>query len=249
MTCIEMNDHTLQIKANEESRTAKLKQTPHHPYFALFPSAPPPQLITIPIHSPHTKDSLDLHVREPLIAIINGIIHIIMNGIHLMLLLLIRTASLRRIDRTSICRRTLHGRVVDVVARSLTAIPLEGMQQTEPVARLMHGRLALVIALHQPVGHRVRIDVAPIVEVNGGIFLAVGNIARQGAAAQDTADEISLEVQIERAIGSLAQRLFHVVVGGLVAHGPRVVGIPRHVDEVELDVVRLVGLVERVELR
>lgn len=40
---------------------------------------------------------------------------------------------------------------------------------------------------------------------------------------------------------------FHVCVVGRGAHGPGVVGRPGHVDEVERDVVGLVGFVERVE--
>lgn len=58
-----------------------------------------------------------------------------------------------------------------------------------------------------------------------------------------------MEVQVERVVCALAQRLLHGVVVGFGAYGPCVVGVPGCIDEIERDVVWAVGFVQRVELR
>lgn len=172
-----------------------------------------------------------------------------MNRVALPVLLLSRTSPLDRILGTSIGGDALHGRVVDVVAWPLARVALKGMQKTEPVARFVHGRLPVVVAVHGAFGHGVCVDVAAVAVVDGGVFFAVCNGGWECAFTQDAAGEVGLEVQVQGIVGALAEGLFHGGVGVAAASGPGVVGGPAYVDEVEGDVVGLVRVVERVELR
>lgn len=84
-------------------------------------------------------------------------------------LLLIRTALFPWLNRAPIRRRALHGRIVNVIARALATVPFERVQQTHPVALLVHGGHAGVVAGHGARGHCVGVYVASVVEVRGGI--------------------------------------------------------------------------------
>ena len=166
----------------------------------------------------------------------------------------LRTAILRRADRTPIGAGALLGGIGNEIAGALAAITLKDMQQPEPVARLVHRRLALVVLGHGAVGHRAGLDVAPVVDVDGrrdgpAAAAAAADARRQRALPQDAARQVRLEVDVQGRVGALAQRLLHrevVGVGG--AERPSVVDGPGQVGERELDVVGVVDLVERVHL-
>jgi len=212
-------------------------------------------LLPLPIHSPHTRHPRLLQCRKHGITRIGAIIHIIVHRIQPGNP---RTAILGRAGRTPIGAGALLRRIGDEVALAIAAVALEDVQQPEPVARLVHRRLALVVPRHGPVGHRAGLDVAPVVGVDGrrdGPPAAAADAdadadARwQRALPQDAARQVRLEVDVQGRVGALAQRLFHrevVGVGG--AKGPCVVDCPGQVGERESDVVGVVGSVERVHL-
>jgi len=116
------------------------------------------------------------------------------------------------------------------------------------VAGFVDGRLTAIVALHGAGGHRVCVDVAAVGEVDGRVGFTVGNGGGEGAFAEDATGEVGLEVEIEGAVGALAEGLFHRRVGVAAADGPGIIGSPSDVDEVEFDIVGVVRVVERVEL-
>ena len=98
------------------------------------------------------------------------------------------------------------------------------MQQSQPVARLVHGRFTHVVAVGAAAGHRLRGDVAAVGDVGGRVGLEA-DVGGEGAAAEDATGEVSLEVDVEGGVSALAEGGFHgCVVGGVGAGGPSVVG-------------------------
>ncbi|KAI7092165.1 hypothetical protein KC356_g131 [Hortaea werneckii] len=159
---------------------------------------------------------LHLIVGEDAIARIGTIIHIIMNRIPRRDT---RTTILQGTNRAAIRAGGLHGRVVDQVAVAAAAVALERMQQTEPVARLVHGRLAEVVAHEGTAWHGGGVDVAAVhvVEFHGGPRLHGG---RERAGPQRAAGELRVEVQVQGLVGAGAEGLLGVVHGTAVADGP-----------------------------
>lgn len=76
--------------------------------------------------------------------------------------------------------------VVDEIASvgATAAHALEGVEEAEPVADFVHGRLALVVLVHAPTGHGGQEDVAAVVDVGGrgGRSGRAAAIAAAGAA-------------------------------------------------------------------
>ena len=117
------------------------------------------------------------------------------------------------------------------------------------MARLVHGGLAQVIAGDGAAGHRVRLDVAPVHDEGGRLGRAGRGHGRgQRTPAEDVAGQVGLEVDVQGRVGTFTQGLLHlgVVVG--LADGPSVVDRPGRVREVEVDVVRGIGVVELGDL-
>ncbi|KAI7506299.1 hypothetical protein KC367_g110 [Hortaea werneckii] len=158
-----------------------------------------------------------------------------------------RTTILQGADGTAVRAGGLHGRVVDQVAVAAAAVALERMQQTQPVARLVHGRLAEVVARQGTPRHGSGVDVAPVhvVEFHGGPRLHGGG---EGAGPQRAAGELRVEVQVQRLVGAGAEGPFGVVHGAAVADGPGRVLRERRVDQPERDAVLVVGLVQGADL-
>ena len=223
------------------------KPAPHHNHLRDF-TPRPYSLVAFSEHVPHVLHTRNLQVRECLIALIDGVIHVVMDGIEITGLLLSRAALLLRVGGTAVSRGHLDWGVIDVVARTSAGVALEGMQQTEPVTGLVHGSLTLVEAIHETVWHGVGIDVAPIVGVCGWI-LAVGTQSRgESASAQHTASQVGLEKDVERIVAALTKRLLHVGIIVAFAYSPCVVGGPCHILQLELDIVWIVGLVQGIKL-
>ena len=158
---------------------------------------------------------------------------------------LIGTAILDRARRTAIGADTLGRGIVDKVAIPITRIALEGMQQAQPMARLMRRRHALVVALDRALRHRARVHITPIRRIAGRIR----DVGRQRARAQHAAVQIRLEVDVQRRVRALPQRRLH---GGVVrarAHRPRVVDGEVGLLQLEVHADGCVGAVERRRLR
>lgn len=205
-------------------------------------------LVTFSKHVPHVLHTRDLQVRECLIALIDGVVHVVVDGIEIASLLLRRAALLLRVGGTTVSRRHLDWSVIDIVARTSAGVALEGVQQTEPVTGLVHGSLTLVEAIHEAVWHRVGIDVAPIVGICGWV-LAVGPQSRgKSASTQHTASQVGLEEDVERIVAALTKGLLHVGIVVAFAHSPCVIGSPCHILQLELDIVWVVGLVQGIKL-
>ena len=199
-----------------------------NPYHLSLPS---------PIRTPHILNPSNLIIRKPRIARISRVIHRIVNRVRARV---IRTAILDRRRRTSICADALRRGIVNKVTIAIARVALKGVQQTQPMPRLMRRRHALIIPIDRALGHRARIDIAAISHIAG----RVGDVGGQRAGAEDAAIQVRLEVDVERIVGALAQRILHVRVVRPGAHGPGVVGGEVGAFEVELHADGLVGGVE-----
>lgn len=175
----------------------------------------------------------------------------------------IRTAVLAR--RTPARAHALLRRVVAIVARVRGAarVVLEGVQQAEPMADLVHGRLALVVAddRGRGVGHAAGEDVAAVGGVvDGGELVRVAvvgvrDVGGEGAVAEEggagavgvgVRGQVRLEVEVQVGVGASAQGLFHRRAVGV--GGPVVADAVRGRVEVEGDVGWAVGLVQDCHL-
>ena len=149
-----------------------------------------------------------------------------------------------RILGTAIGTLTLTGRVIDKVSLAATTIPFKCMQQTQPMPRLMHRRLAHVVTVDRTPWYRASGDVAPISHVHrgGGVTADIGG---EGALAKYTTSEVRLKVQIQIGIRAFAQRLLHGEVKTVgAADGPGVVSSKIRTLEREEDGVGIVRIVE-----
>lgn len=136
----------------------------------------------------------------------------------------------------------LGGRVGDEVAVAGAAAALEGVVETHPVTDLVGDGVAKVVVGGAAAGHRGVEDAAAILVEgvgagrNGGGEVAVAEVAAQ----------VLEEVDVERLIGALAERLLH---GNLSAiRGPA--GVDGEVGALEREgkPVRGVGALEDAEL-
>ena len=181
----------------------------------------------------HPHSHLSDRIHSPRII---AVVHEVRNRIHPWSA---RTAVFAR--RTPARRGALLWRVGDVVAGiGGRARPvLEGVQQAEPVPHLVHGRLALTVAVHVAVRHAAGEDVAAVAAVVGrgefdhlaGAAGPIGDVGGQGTVAEQLGvggrrhgREVGLEVDVQRGVVALAEGGLHGGVGG--------VGRPRVVDRV-----------------
>jgi hypothetical protein len=148
--------------------------------------------VPLAIQFPHTPHSLHLQVRVTLIAHIHRIIHVVMDRIRLTTGLLIQTALLRRNRGTPIRCSALYRRVIDVITGTIATVAFKGLQKPEPVARLMDGGLVLVVAVHGAGWHRIGVDIASVVEVDGVVGRAICDAGGERAAAEHAAGEVGL---------------------------------------------------------
>lgn len=101
-------------------------------------------------------------------------------------------------------RARLRGRVINQVVVA-DATPLEGVDEAEPVARLVDRRLAQAEVDHRAPRHRGRQDGAAVaVEVLG----ALGRVGRV-VAVPEVAVEVLDVVDVEGAVAARAQRALH----------------------------------------
>ena len=125
------------------------------------------------------------------------------------------------------------------------------------MSNLVHGRFALVVPVHGPIGHSPRQDIAA---VNGEVCLrelcgriAIRHVGGQSAKAEQGAagrhagrGEICLEVDVQRIVGALPQSVLDARVVG--AGGPGIVDRICCADQAELDICERVRSVELAKL-
>lgn len=158
------------------------------------------------------------------------------------------TRVLPRVRRAPVGALALGGGVGDEIPGAGTRVPLERVQEAEPVARLVHGRLAHVVAGDGAAGGGAGGDVAAVNGVGGGLR-GVAHVGGEGALAEGAAGHVALEVEVEGGVGALAEGLLHgEVVSWGGAHGPGVVGGEVGALEGEGDAVRVVGGVQGGDL-
>jgi len=197
-------------------------------------------LTALPVLSPQVLDPSDLSLGKGSVASIDRVIHVVMDRVKTSLS---GTTILGRAGRAAVGADALHRGIGDVVAVARAAVALEGVQESEPVARLVHRRHARVVAVNVAGWHRLGLHVAAVGHVHALGRCAGADVRWQGADAQDAAGEIGLEVDVERAVGALAQRGFHSGVIGACAHGPGVVRGDADAFQCEADAVWVVACV------
>ena len=183
--------------------------------------------------------------RKTRITSISTIIHIIMNRIRPGAA---RTRILLRIARTPIRTLRLGRRIPNIIPTPATRVPLERMQQPQPVARLVHRRLAHIVPVDGALRDGAERDVAAVAHVHGGRGVGA-DVGRERADAEIAARRVGLEVEVQVFVGALAQGALHGDVDGVVAaDGPGVVDGPGGVAEVEGHAVGVVRVVQRGQL-
>lgn len=126
-----------------------------------------PRSLALPVHRPQVLDALDLHGREAGIAGVGAVIHKIVNGIEAGTRRAARV--LPRVRGAAVGALRFLRRVGDEVAVAGARVALERVQQAEPVARLVHSRLTLVVPVDATAGHRLRDNVTAVSDIRARV--------------------------------------------------------------------------------
>ena len=162
-----------------------------------------------------------------------------MNRIHTSL---IRTAILSGLRRASIGANALHRCIGNKIAITIARVAFESMQESQPVARLMDGSTAFIVATDRAAWHGTRGYIAAVGDVDAGRG-AGRDFRGKGAGSENAAGEVRVEVEVEVGVGSHPQGSFESVHVGTCSDSPGVVGGERGVDQVEGDANGVVGCV------